>query len=295
MEMTILAPAKINLSLRVLNKREDGYHNIETVFQTISLYDKITITAEDKIVVCPSKIAETENIVQKAALSLLEWTGKKKGARINLEKNIPIGGGLGGGSSDAAAVLSALNSFWDLGVSDKDLGNLAQALGADVPYFLMRGTVLGEGIGAKLTKLRKIPPCYFLLAISNVSISTKEVYESFKEKTEGYETSKMIGAIERQDLFGIANALHNDLEKVVFGKYPQLLKIKEKFIQEGVLNSALTGSGSVVFGIVKKKKEAYRIKKSLQSLCSIVIAEPIIEKTVIEKTGQVHFYQPKNE
>jgi 4-diphosphocytidyl-2-C-methyl-D-erythritol kinase len=274
-EIAILAPAKINLSLRVLNKREDGYHNIETVFQSISLYDKITITADDKIIVCPEKIAETENIVQKTALLLLEWTGKKKGARINVEKNIPIGGGLGGGSSDAAAVLSALNSFWDLGLSDKELASLAQSLGADVPYFLMRGTVLGEGIGARLTKLKEIPPCYFLLAISKVSISTKETYESFNGETEGYETREMIGAIEREDLFGIANALHNDLEKVVFGKYPELLKVKERFISEGVLNSALTGSGSVIFGIVKEKKEAHRIKKNLQSLCSIVITEPV--------------------
>jgi 4-diphosphocytidyl-2-C-methyl-D-erythritol kinase len=274
--MTILAPAKINLSLRVLNKREDGYHNIETVFQSIGLYDKIALTADDKIVVLPEKIAKTENIVQKAALLLLELVGKKKGARINLEKNIPIGGGLGGGSSDAAAVLSGLNFFWDLGFSDKELFSLAEQLGADVPYFLMRGTVLGEGIGAKLTRLKPIPPCYFLLAISKVSISTKDVYESFNGETEGYKTKEMIDAIEREDLFGIANALHNDLEKVVFGKYPELLKIKERLISEGVLNSAMTGSGSVIFGIVKEKKEAHRIKENLQSLCSIVIAEPIL-------------------
>ena len=279
MPLTILAPAKINLSLRVLNKREDGYHNIETVFQSISLYDKITITSEDKIVVLPEKIAQTENIIKKAALLLLEWTGKKKGAKISLEKNIPIGGGLGGGSSDAAAVLSGLNSFWDLGVSDKDIFGLAERLGADVPYFLMGGTVLGEGIGAKLTRLKPIPPCYFLLAISKVSISTKEVYESFNGKGEDYETKEMLEAIERQDLFGIANALHNDLERVVFGKYPQLLKIKKRLISEGVCSSALTGSGSVIFGIVEERKEAERIKKNLQSPdLTIVIAEPVYTK-----------------
>ncbi|MEK9149972.1 MAG: 4-(cytidine 5'-diphospho)-2-C-methyl-D-erythritol kinase [Candidatus Desantisbacteria bacterium] len=273
--MEIVAPAKINLSLRVFNKREDGYHNIETVFQSISLYDKITITEEDKIIVLPEKIAKTENIIKKAAFLLLEWTGKKKGAKITLEKNIPIGGGLGGGSSDAAAVLCGLNSFWDLGICDKDIFGLAERLGADVPYFLMKGTVLGEGIGSKLTRLKPIPPCYFLLAISGVSISTKDVYEGFNGKVEGYETREMLEAIQRQDLFGIANALHNDLEGVVFGQYPELLKIKERLIAEGVLNVGLTGSGSVIFGIVEEKEEAQRIKESLQSLGSIVIAEPI--------------------
>ncbi|MBU1262154.1 4-(cytidine 5'-diphospho)-2-C-methyl-D-erythritol kinase [bacterium] len=274
--INVLAPAKINLSLRVLNKREDGYHNIETVFQSISLYDKITITSADKIVVLPEKIAQTENIIKRVALLLLEWTGKKKGAKITLEKNIPIGGGLGGGSSDAAAVLSGLNSFWDLGVSDKDIFGLAERLGADVPYFLMKGTVLGEGIGARLTKLKPIPPCYFLLAYPKISISTKEVYESFNGSNEGYETREMLEAIERSDLFGIANALHNDLERVVFGKYPQLLKIKKKLISECVLNSALTGSGSVIFGIVEEKKEAERIQKKIESQdLTVVIAEPI--------------------
>lgn len=274
--INVLAPAKINLSLRVLNKREDGYHNIETVFQSISLYDKITITSADKIVVLPEKIAQTENIIKRVALLLLEWTGKKKGAKITLEKNIPIGGGLGGGSSDAAAVLSGLNSFWDLGVSDKDIFGLAERLGADVPYFLMKGTVLGEGIGARLTKLKPIPPCYFLLAYPKISISTKEVYESFNGSNEGYETREMLEAIERSDLFGIANALHNDLERVVFGKYPQLLEIKKKLISECVLNSALTGSGSVIFGIVEEKKEAERIQKKIESQdLTVVIAEPI--------------------
>ncbi|MBU2461472.1 4-(cytidine 5'-diphospho)-2-C-methyl-D-erythritol kinase, partial [bacterium] len=259
-----------------LNKREDGYHNIETVFQSISLYDKITITSADKIVVLPEKIAQTENIIKRVALLLLEWTGKKKGAKITLEKNIPIGGGLGGGSSDAAAVLSGLNSFWDLGVSDKDIFGLAERLGADVPYFLMKGTVLGEGIGARLTKLKPIPPCYFLLAYPKISISTKEVYESFNGSNEGYETREMLEAIERSDLFGIANALHNDLERVVFGKYPQLLEIKKKLISECVLNSALTGSGSVIFGIVEEKKEAERIQKKIESQdLTVVIAEPI--------------------
>ncbi len=271
--MEIEAPAKINLSLFVEEKREDGFHNIKTIFQTISLYDKIKIFPSEGLSVSCSSIRHKENLVYKACLSLLKYTEYKKGAKIIIKKHIPISAGLGGGSSDCANTILGLNRFWDLSLSKNSLKKIGGSLGADVPFFLERGTCLGEGIGTELTKLHPIPDCFFLLVFFPFKVSTKEVYEKVKSQKSRVKTQElgvrsqkiedMILAIENGNLEGIARNLHNDLESVTFNIDPEISKIKEYLIKEGALNALMSGSGPTIFGIFKKKMDAIVIKKRL--------------------------------
>jgi len=273
---TINAPAKVNLFLKVLGKRRNGFHNIETVFQTISLYDKIYIyPSKDFIVSCPS-INQEDNLVYKGGILLMDYVKKKKGARIVLQKNIPIASGLGGGSSDTASCLLGLNEFWDLGLSKKELKALGRMLGADVPYFIDGGTRLGEGIGTKLKKLPSIPKCYFVLVVFDFMLVTKEVYEKFKIKNSKLKIENIILAIKNGDLYGIAKNLHNDLESVVIKNHPEIEEVKNILIKEGALNALMSGSGPTVFGIVDDKRKVERIMdKLISSNIKALVTEPV--------------------
>lgn len=274
--MEITAPAKINLSLVVESKREDGFHNIKTIFQTISLFDKIKIYPSETLSVSCASIREKENIVYKGCLSLLKYAKKDKGARIVIKKHIPIASGLGGGSSDCAETLIALNKFWNLSLSKDKLKNIGASLGADVPFFFDKGTCLGTGKGENITRLPLMPPCFFLLVFFPFPLSTKDVYESLKPKKVDYKIEKLILAIKKRDILDIAKALYNELEEVAIKRYPEICKMKEYLIKEGALNAAMTGSGPTIFGIFKSLKDALSVKQKLHlDKISSKIVKPI--------------------
>lgn len=262
-KVELKALAKINLGLDVLGRRENGYHDVRMVMQTIYLYDDVIIRKKKE----PGIQVETNlyflpvnenNIAYKAAQMLIEEFGIKEGVSITLNKHIPVAAGLAGGSSNAAAVLFGMNKMFGLGLSQQELMKRGVQLGADVPYCIMRGTVLAEGIGEELTALAPMPKCYVLIAKPPISVSTKLVYEKLdsKEITEHPDIDGLIRGLERQKLNQIAGAMGNVLEQVTIEAYPVIEEIKQAMKENGALNAMMSGSGPTVFGLFRERKAA---------------------------------------
>ncbi|MCX5782479.1 MAG: 4-(cytidine 5'-diphospho)-2-C-methyl-D-erythritol kinase [Elusimicrobia bacterium] len=268
--MKILAPAKINLFLEVKNKRADGYHNIESIMQSVSLYDELEFKpAEEKISLkCNLKNLPNDerNLVVKAAKLLKKELKTQKGARIHLKKNIPLGAGLGGGSSDAAAALKGLLKLWKLKISPKKLVKIAAKIGADVPFFLNCGTAVAKGIGDILKSIKKVKKTYFVLVFPNFGVSTPSVYKKLHfPLTSRQKINKIkfhLESLKDSKIWG--RLLYNRLEEVVLPKYPKVAFIKKKIENFGY-KSLMSGSGSTVFGIVPSLEEGQRLKKKLLS------------------------------
>lgn len=253
-EIIIESYAKINLGLDILYKRSDGYHEINTIMQQISLSDTITIREVEEDIVLESNSdnlpLDSTNLVYRAWKILQEKTGIKKGIQISIHKNIPISAGLAGGSSNAAAVLKGLNELWDLKLSEKELMELGVKLGADVPYCIMGGTAFAEGIGEKLTKLKSFSGKFVLLANPGIEISTLEVYNRLKLVGKPQlDIKKIINFIEKDDLKSVAENIINVMEKVVIEDHPIISKIKKEMRDCGALGALMSGSGSTVFGL----------------------------------------------
>lgn len=267
-EMRLKALAKINLGLDVTGRRKDGYHEVRMIMQTIQIYDRIFIQKikEPEIQVKTNLfyLPENENnLVYKAAKLLREEFQISSGVRIELQKFIPVAAGMAGGSSDAAAVLYGMNRMFHLGLSDQELMKRGVKLGADVPYCIMRGTALAEGIGEKLTKLPPVPKCRVLIAKPPISVSTKFVYENLKlgENTVHPDIDRLIQDIENGSLHDMAAHMGNILESVTIPNYPVIDKIKHQMIESGALNAMMSGSGPTVFGLFDdetKAENAYR-------------------------------------
>lgn len=259
------AYAKINLGLDVLRRREDGYHEVKMIMQTISLHDTLSfeeIAGADIELLTNDKPElpddAKENLVYKAAQLIRDTYGIQRGVRIILQKNIPIAAGMAGGSTDAAAVFHGLNELWGLSMSVERMQELAVRLGADIPYCIMGGTALSEGIGEKLTSLVAPPFAYVLIAKPDISVSTKYVYENLHADTlpKHPDIDGMILAIREQKLNGITDRMENVLETVTQEKYPVIKEIKDRMIQEGALNALMSGSGPTVFGIYTEREQA---------------------------------------
>ncbi|BCN28810.1 4-(cytidine 5'-diphospho)-2-C-methyl-D-erythritol kinase [Anaeromicropila herbilytica] len=265
--------AKINLGLDVIGKREDGYHEVRMIMQTVNLYDKISlsktqsneITLKTNLHYLPTN---ENNLVYKAAKMLLDEFEINQGVFINLEKKIPVAAGMAGGSADAATTMVGINKLFDLSLSKKDLMDRAVKLGADVPYCLLRGTALSEGIGEVLTPLPAMPKCHVLIAKPGINVSTKFVYDNLNiERIEKHpDIDGMIQAIKDQDLYQVTSKLSNVLETVTIKEYPVINEIKKQMIEMGALNSIMSGSGPTVFGIFdnynKASKAFYKLKTS---------------------------------
>ncbi|TCK93285.1 4-diphosphocytidyl-2-C-methyl-D-erythritol kinase [Natranaerovirga hydrolytica] len=263
--INLKARAKINLALDIINKRPDGYHEVRMIMQTINLFDKIYIKKINK----PSIIIDTNipyipknknNLMHKAATLLMEQYGISSGVYINLHKVIPVSAGLAGGSSDAAVTLIGLNKLFNLNLSYKELMAIGVQIGADIPYCIMRGTALAEGIGEQLTPLSPMPKCYVLIAKPDINVSTAQVYsmvdiDAFEKRPN---VEAMIQGIEEQDLTKITNHMGNVLETVTIKKYPVINQIKEKMLEKGAIASMMSGSGPTVFGIFRDKKKAQK-------------------------------------
>ena len=257
------ALAKINLGLDVLGRRENGYHDVRMVMQTIYLYDNVTIekTEEPGIKVLSNLSflpSDENNIAYKAAKLLIDEFGIEEGVRITLDKHIPVAAGLAGGSANAAAVLVGMNRLFSLGLNQTQLMERGVTLGADVPYCVMRGTVLAEGIGEILTPISPLPKCYVLIAKPGISVSTKVVYEKLdsKEIENHPNIDGILEGLEKQDLELITSNMGNVLEKVTVEDYPIIEEIKNAMKAAGAMNAMMSGSGPTVFGIFRDRKTA---------------------------------------
>ena len=265
--------AKINLGLDVIGRRENGYHDVRMVMQTIYLYDDVTVKkTEEPGVVVKTNLSylpvNEDNIAYKAAKMLIDEFGIEQGVEITLNKHIPVAAGLAGGSSNAAAVLVGMNRIFDLKLSQKDMMERGVKLGADVPYCVMRGTVLAEGIGEVLTPLPPMPKCYILIAKPGINVSTKVVYEKLDSKPiENHpDIDAIIEGLEQSDVYKVAESLGNVLEAVTIEDYPIIEDIKDAMKEAGALNAMMSGSGPTVFGIFDDKKVAKEAKEKIKAM-----------------------------
>ncbi|BED92939.1 MAG: 4-(cytidine 5'-diphospho)-2-C-methyl-D-erythritol kinase [Candidatus Paraimprobicoccus trichonymphae] len=258
--MRFFAPAKINLALEILGKRPDGYHNLDTIMQTVGLYDIIDIekNSDNTINIGCNKdlnCSLKENIIYKSIVSFFNFTKiKNKGLNINVQKNIPICAGLGGGSTDGAAVLIGLDKIFKTNLKSKELLNIASKIGCDVPFCLFGGTFRATETGIKLEKLKNIPSCYFILVKPNLKIITKNAYEKFEfyNKNYNFDIKKILLGIEKKDSLEISKNLFNRFEDLLENKDKNIISsIKELILKYGALNSSMTGSGPSVFGMFK--------------------------------------------
>ena len=257
--MRLRALAKINLGLDILRKREDGYHEVRMIMQTIQMYDVLEMKRVRKpgisLSVNYSYIPNDErNLVYKAAKLLMDEFQVKGGVDIHLEKFIPVAAGMAGGSSDAAAALVGINRLFKLGLSQKELMDRAVNIGADVPYCVMRGTALAEGIGEKLTRITQVPDCFVLIGKPGINVSTKAAYESLQlDKISSHDG--MIGDIERGDLLAMTQKMGNVFEPGIIEKYPVIGEIKALMESHGALKAMMSGSGPTVFGIFDDREK----------------------------------------
>ena len=264
-KIKLKALGKINLGLDVLGRRPNGYHDVRMVMQTVYLYDQILLEKTDKegislktnLFYLP---VNENNLAYRAAKMLIDEFTIKEGVHISLEKHIPVAAGMAGGSSNAAAVLYGMNRLFQLGLTDQELMDRGVQLGADVPYCIMRGTVLAEGIGEKLTPLPAMPKCHVLLAKPPISVSTQKVYEKLdaQEVTKHPDIDGILLGLQTGDLKKITSSMGNVLENVTITEYPQIERIKDVMKEEGALNAMMSGSGPTVFGIYDDKMLARR-------------------------------------
>ncbi len=276
--LTYKAFAKINWALSVLNKRNDGYHDIISLMHAIDLYDTLIFEPSSGIEIQTElPIKRENNLIYKAIIALQQYTGIKKGIKVTLQKQIPIGAGLGGGSSDAATTLKALNELWGLNLGVNTLQEIGASIGSDVPFFFNLPLCIVEGRG-DIIKPLKIEKSYTLVIVKpEFSISTKWAYEFLNLETElTTEYKKINNNIWQLYLLlceGAYSNFHswNDLEKSVSGKYPEIEKIKKKLLEAGALMSLLSGSGSTVFGVFNNEVDANETLKIFEGYwCKVV-------------------------
>ena len=270
--ISLKAYAKINLGLDVLGTLDNGYHEVRMIMQSIDLFDKVNIvknrtgnisirTNLNFLPVGP------DNLAYKAARLIREEFGITEGVDIDLFKFIPVAAGMAGGSTDGAAVLKGMNLLFELGLTEEELMSRGARLGADVPYCIMGGTALAEGVGDKLTPLKPCPRCYVVIGKPGISMSTKYVYEHLvlDENTVHPDIDGIIQSINGDDIYGVADRLSNVLETVTEKAYPVIGTIKSEMIKQGALNSIMSGSGPTVFGLFDDYNKAVKCKEALKN------------------------------
>ena len=282
--INIKAYAKINLALDVIGKRDDGYHELNMIMQSIRLHDKIYIRKNNNREIklksnLPYIPVNHKNIVYKAVDLFRKTYNIKQGVFVNIYKQIPVSAGLAGGSTDAAATIKGLNKLFNTGLSLEEMMELGGKLGADVPFCMMMGTVLSQGIGDILTPLDKMPDCYILLVKPSFSVSTKKVYENFKlDHTISHpDISASIKAIKNNDLPELSSHMANVLESVTIKKYPSINQIKKLMLDNGAFVALMSGSGPTVFGLFEDKgvaKKAYDSIKNAKFRKRIFLTKP---------------------
>ncbi len=284
--MKILAPAKVNLFLRILYKRDDGYHEICTLMQRIAVFDEMDLELKEKGIELITEGAEVppglDNLAGKAAQIFLQAAGLDKGVRIRLRKKIPVAAGLGGGSSDAASVLIGLNKILKMKWSKEYLQALGASIGADVPFFIGQKAALAEGIGEKLIPVILPKNLWYVILVPPWPISTSWAYAAFDELKENKKFKKEITK-EYSQIEDILPLMDNDLEKVTFQKYPELAIMKKKLIVEGARGALMSGSGPAIYGLFSSRKEAEEVaqKMVLPATWKILIAQGLADENII--------------
>ena len=271
MKIELQAYGKVNLGLDVLRRRPDGYHEVKMIMQTVKLHDTLTFETVDEDVIVLSTNADElpvneDNLVYKACRMLKQEYQITRGIRVFLQKELPVAAGMAGGSADAAALIG-MNKIFDLQIPKHKLMEYGVKLGADVPYCIMKGTALSEGIGEKLTALAPMPDCYILLAKPPIAVSTKMVYENLhaNELKEHPDIDGMVIALEEHSLQGITERMENVLETVTQVRYPVIAEIKACMKECGAMNSLMSGSGPTVFGIFTEKEKAEKAADAIRS------------------------------
>ena len=266
--MWINAPAKINIGLDVVGRREDGYHEVRMIMQSIRLFDRLTLDRKkDPGVRLTTNLkflpTDENNLIVKSAKMLMKEFNLEGGLNINLEKRIPVAAGMAGGSTDAASTMIAINQMYDLNLSNSQLMKRAAKIGADIPYCIMKGTALAEGIGEKLSTVPKLPNCTVLIVKPKIHVSTKEVYSklTLDENTIHPDINVMIDDLKKKDLEGLCSHIGNTLEGVTIPMYPEIDDIKKFMMENGALGSLMSGSGPTVFGIFDDKDKATKAKE----------------------------------
>ena len=269
--MRLQAFAKINLGLDVLGKREDGYHEVRMIMQTIRMYDQLDMrkSVEPGIHLTTNKKyipVDENNLVWRTAKLMMDTCGIMEGVSIHLHKVIPVAAGMAGGSSDAAATLVGMNRLFHCGLSKEKLMELGVQIGADVPYCVLRGTALAEGIGEKLTVLPPMPDCWILIGKPGISVSTKYVYTTLDLNTDTVhpDIDGMKKALEDGNLYGITERMGNVLQDVTIPAYPEVERIKEQMKTLGAVNAMMSGSGPTVFGIFDNEEKAQEACQKLR-------------------------------
>ncbi|MDO5725719.1 MAG: 4-(cytidine 5'-diphospho)-2-C-methyl-D-erythritol kinase [Tissierellia bacterium] len=264
-KINILCPAKLNLFLNVGKKRKDNYHELDTVFQRINLYDNLHIEKAKtyELNVLGDLKADENNLCTKA-YRLLEPFLKEESVKITLEKEIPIGAGLGGGSSNAAMVLKGVNELLNLNIPKAKLLELAKTLGADVPFFLMPKTQRAKGIGEKFIEMHDFSDRFIYLVNPKISISSAKIYDRI-DFIDSYSAKDFLNALNNNEIKKIQELAHNSMERIVFKMHPEIETIKEKLIESGAYLSLMSGSGSSVFGIFEDKSQFDELDKYFES------------------------------
>lgn len=281
---TIKAYAKINLGLDVVKKLPNGYHKVKMIMQAIDLWDELTLEkSADGIVLTTDEgtlPTDENNLIYKAAKLMRDTYSLREGVRIHLQKNIPIAAGLAGGSADAGAAMTGINRLFDLHIPEAELMRLSVAIGADVPFCILGGTALAEGIGELLTPLPPVPACHVLAAKPDINVSTKYVYEHLDSAGIQHhpDIDGSVAAIREGSLPGILSRMENVLESVTIPAYPVIESIKSKMLELGAEGSLMSGSGPTVFGIFTEKaaaEYAFRQLKAADLAKQIFLTAPI--------------------
>lgn len=288
-KIKIHAMAKINLGLDVLGRRENGYHDVKMIMQTVDLYDTLLFEKTDTsgiVLKTDHEMIPTDesNLIYKAAKLLMDSCQISQGVEITLTKRIPVAAGMAGGSTDAAAAFVGINELFGLGITKDRLKEMAVTLGADIPYCMEGGTFLSEGIGEILTPLPKAPDCFVLIAKPKISVSTAWVYKNLSlENLEHHpDIDRMVLAIREKDLKSVCDCMENVLETVTEKEYQEITVLKKLLKEYGAWNSLMSGSGPTVFGIFEKnsEKEAREALKAVQEsgLCEQCLITTFTDK-----------------
>lgn len=271
-DISLKALAKINLGLDVVRRRDDGYHEVRMIMQTIHLYDRLDIkrTKESGIQIQTNLSflpVNENNLIYKAAKLLMDEFSITDGVSVKLDKRIPVAAGMAGGSTDAAAMLFGMNRLFSLGLTKRQLMERGVQIGADVPYCIMRGTALAEGIGEELSPLAPMVKCPVLIAKPSISVSTKFVYQNLKldDTTVHPDIDLLIEDIKAKNLHDIAAHMGNVLETVTIPNYPVIDEIKKHMLSNGAVGAMMSGSGPTVFGLFDDEDTAKKAYKAMRS------------------------------
>jgi len=291
-DIRLRARAKINLTLDVTGKREDGYHLIQSIMQTVSLYDGIYMKRIRKNeIILKSNLAwlptDNRNLAYRAAELMKAKYGITEGVFIEIDKRIPVAAGLAGGSADCAAVLVGMNRLFELGLSMKELESLAFLLGSDIPYCVQRGTVVSEGVGEILTPVKcPCPMCYVVLVKLPVSVSTASVYRglNWQSVQDHPDTKGMIQAMAEADITKMGRLLGNVLETVTIPMHPQIAQLKEELVHLGAEGALMSGSGPTVFGLFKEEEDAKKAAATIRK--KFGLKEVVVTKIYHSSSGK---------